>query len=146
MSGSRNIMTMENKNDVTIPIWVTRSSAFQIQVGGLERLTIHFTKPEFVLVKLEDNDRDLPFGTISVQEGLYVRAGWEERIPKYRTGSVSVGKWIGYDNPIAHHIWDRVCEHFHHAPFETWAELEKSGDSKREDFLLEMEISISLVR
>ena len=34
-------------------IWITRHSAFGIQVGGLERLDVWFSKPEFHLIKLE---------------------------------------------------------------------------------------------
>lgn len=134
---------MDNK--VTMTIWVVRRSAFSIQCGGLERLWVHFTKPIYLFSKpMTSKDRDTPCGDILESEGLYDKYGWVERNEKLWVRPVSVGNWIGYDNPISHHIWDKLKEHFHNEPFENWHDIEKEGRSKPEDFLLELEIEISL--
>lgn len=124
-------------------IWIIRDSAFSIQCGGLERLFIHFAKPEYLLSKLTEEDRDTPFGTITEQEGLYRRKGWESQ-QKMWVNAQSVGNWLGYENEVGDYIWKQLYKHFHNKPFDEWHELEKQGLSKIEDFCLEMEIDISL--
>jgi hypothetical protein len=127
-----------------INAWVVRQSAFSIQCGGLERLFIHFSKPEYYCVLLTDKDRDLPFGDISVQEGIFKRVGWLSNNNKTWIQPLSVGNWIGYDNPVSDFIWDKLKEHFKNESFDKWHFLEQSGECKVEDFLIEIELSISL--
>ena len=128
-------------------IWITRSSAFQIQCGGLERLQVWFSKPEFHLTKLEDKDRDIPFDDyLGIDHGLYRRHGWEESKRKIERG-ISFGKVFGYigeDEPnslFAEIVWEKLCKHFLNHPFDDWHILEKEGKCRVEDFLLEIEIS-----
>ena len=127
-------------------IWITRHSAFGIQVGGLERLDVWFSKPEFHLIKLEEKDRDMPFGDfVGFDQGLYRRAGWEESERKIERG-ISFGKvfrYVGESEPnslFAEMVWQKLEEHFLNQPFNDWDKLEKEGKCKVEDFLLEIEI------
>ena len=99
-------------------IWITRSSAFQIQCGGAERLQIWFSKPEFHLIKLEEKDRDIPFGDyLGDDHGLYMRYGWQESQNKIGKG-ISFGKVFGYSGEsepnfiFAETVWKKVQEHF----------------------------------
>lgn len=130
-------------NSVTIKAWVVRSEAFSIQCGGLERLFIHFAQPEYHYKKYTENDRDTPFGDISESEGLFYKIGWHSN-PKMWVQYQSVGNWLGYDNPVSKYIWDKLCEHFLNAPFDTWHELEKEGKCRVEDFCLPIELEITI--
>lgn len=127
-----------------IKIWIVRRGAMSIQFGGLERLFVHFTKPEFVYKKYTKRDRDTPFGEITEMEGLYAQYGWIEPNQKLWLPSLSVGKWLGYENEVSDFIWHKLKEHFHNEPIDNWKKLEDEGKSNIEDFLLEMEISISI--
>ena len=134
----------KSTNKTCIKAWVVRSSAFSIQCGGLERLFIHFSKPVFYYEKFTEKDRDVPIGDISIQEGLFKKAGWYET-HKTWVNTQSVGSWIGYDNPISNFIWGELCKHFLNAPFDDWDALEKDGKCNIEDFCLEIELSMTLV-
>ena len=123
--------------------WVVRSSAFSIQCGGLERLFIHFSKPQYFLEKLTDKDRDTPFGDISIQEGFYRKAGWHET-HKTWVHTQSVGSWLGYDNPVCDFIWEELAKHFLNEPFDNWHILEREGKCNIENFCLEIELEIFL--
>ena len=127
-------------------IWITRSSAFQIQCGGLERLQVWFSKPEFHLVKLEDKDRDIPFGDyFGHDHGFYRKSGWQESGNKVGM-PLSFGKLFGYigdsesNSLFAEVVWKKLCDHFLNHPFDDWHKMEKEGKCKIEDFLLELEI------
>jgi hypothetical protein len=130
-------------------IWITRRSASSIMFGGLERLNVHFSKPKWLIEPLSKADRDLPFGWHDETRGFYKAFGWtaeHNSLPK-----LSVGKWLGYsedDNPekeLTIFIWKKLCDHFHNEDFLKWEELEKKGTVKIEDFLLEIDIKLSLV-
>lgn len=128
-----------------LTVWVVRHSAFSVQCGGLERLFIHFTKPLYVFSKpLTSKQRDTPFGDILESEGLYDKYGWIEPNEKTWVRRVSVGNWIGYENPISEYIWEKLQEHFHNEPFENWHIIENEGRSKIEDFCLELKVRVSL--
>ncbi len=127
-------------------IWITRESAFQIQCGGIERLYVWFSKPEFHLIKLEEKDRDIPFGDYLGQDhGYYRRYGWQESENKIGRG-LSFGKVFGYsgesapNSSFAEIVWEKLREHFLNQPIKIWDTLEKEGKCKAEDFLLELEI------
>jgi hypothetical protein len=130
-------------NTVPIQAWVIRQSAFSIQCGGLERLFIHFSKPKYYLEILTEKERDIPFGFISTQAGIFRKVGWVSN-DKTWIKPLSVGNWIGYDNPVSDFIWDKLKEHFKNKPFDDWHLLEQSGECKVEDFLLEIDLLISL--
>lgn len=125
-------------------IWITRDTAGSIFSGGLERLHVHFRKPIYLIEPV--TERDSPFADYSESRGFFKKFGW------YSDGmpTLSVGKWIGYaedDNPekeLALFIWDKVKEHFLNEPFDNWSLLEREGRAKIEDFLLEIEIHLSL--
>jgi len=131
-------------NSAIIRVWITRNSAISLQIGGLKNCTAWFVKPEWFHVKLEENDRDSAFGDISIKEGLYKHYGWFE--PRRVMPTMSVGRWIGYDNAISDFIWKKLEEHFHNEPFDNWHITEKEGRSKVEDFLLEISVNISLIK
>lgn len=63
---------------------------------------------------------------------------------------MSVGNWIGYgedDNPekdLAVFIWTKLKDHFKNADFSTWDRMEANGEVRRKDFLLEIEIKLSI--
>lgn len=136
---------MAKKNNTSIQAWVTRQSAFSIQCGGIERLTVHFSKPVYIFEKFKEADRDTPFGYISECEGgLYKKHGWFELNKKCYMGTLSVGQWLGYDNPVSEFIWQKLQEHFKNEPFDNWHLLEQSGECRIEDFLVEMELSLSI--
>lgn len=125
-------------------IWITRDTAGSIYSGGLERLHVHFRKPVYLIEPVKE--RDYPFGHYSESHGHYKHFGWHsEGMPV-----LSVGKWIGYgdeDNPekeLALFIWNEVNKHFLNEPFDNWSLLERDGRAKIEDFLLEIEIHLSL--
>lgn len=131
-------------------IWITRRSASSIMFGGLERLNVHFSKPVYLIEPLTEKDRDIPFGCrYDETRGFYKTYGWT---PEHNSlPSLSVGKWIGYceeDNPekeLSIFIWDKLCEHFLNEPFDNWCLLEQDGRARIEDFLLEIDIKISLL-
>jgi hypothetical protein len=148
-------MSIENENPAScqtavsgsalLRIWIIRNSAFSIQCGGLERLFVCFTKPVYVFSKpMTSKQRDTPFGDILESEGLYDKYGWIEPSEKTWVKRVSVGNWIGYENEVSEYIWEKLKEHFHYEPFENWHILEKEGKSNIEDFLLELQVSVSL--
>lgn len=124
--------------------WVVRNSAFSIQCGGLERLFFHFSKPTYHFEKLSEKDRDSPFADISIQEGLFRRIGWLSHNEKTWIRPLSVGNLIGYENPVSDFIWGKLCEHFKNKPFDEWHELENRGECKIEDFILEIDLSVSI--
>lgn len=134
-----------SKNEsVALKAWVVRRSAFSIQCGGLQRLFVHFTKPTFLYEKLTPDYIDSPFGEFSEKEGIFRKIGWHETEGKMWVGPLSVGNWIGYDNPLSKYIWSELCRHFLNEPFEKWDILEKEGKCKVEDFCIELPISILL--
>lgn len=130
-------------------IWVTRRSASSIMFGGLERLNVHFSKPIYLIEPLTERDRDIPFGCrYDESRGFYKTYGWtteHNSLPP-----LSVGKWLGYtedDNPekeLTIFIWEKLCEHFLNEDFLKWEALERQGMVKIEDFLLEIDIQLSL--
>lgn len=128
-------------------IWITRLSANEILFGGLERLQVHFSKPEYHLVVYEERNRDTPFGYLTESHGYFMNYGWIPKSDKIR--SVSFGKFFGYcdeedeNKELAKYVWEKVREHFLDVPFgEEWVELEKSGKSKVTDFLIEINLTI----
>jgi hypothetical protein len=125
-------------------IWITRDTAGSVLSGGLERVHVHFRKPVYLLELI--TERDNPFGFYSESHGYYKKFGWHtEGMPV-----LSVGKWIGYaedDNPekeLALFIWNEVHKHFHDEPIDNWPLVEREGRAKIEDFLLEIEIQLSI--
>jgi hypothetical protein len=130
-------------------IWVTRRSASSIMFGGLERLNVHFSKPVWLIEPLNERDRDIPFGCrYDESRGFYKTYGWTNEHNSLPT--LSVGKWLGYsedDNPekeLTIFIWEKLREHFLYEDFLNWEDVEKQGRCKIEDFLLEIEISLSI--
>jgi hypothetical protein len=133
-------------------IWITRSSAFSIQCGGLERLFVWFRKPVWVAEWRDASSYDSPFDDPTDLVGKRV-ANWEvrESNSSWISTSLSFGKMFGYgdrkeegENEIAKYVWSKLEEHFKNEPFDDWHEVEKRGDAKKQDFILEIEINIKL--
>lgn len=127
-------------------IWITRDTAGSVLAGGLERLRVYFSKPVYLIEPMTERERDTAFYYYSESRGYYKYFGWHsDGLP-----TLSVGKWIGYaedDNPekeLALFIWSELEKHFHNEPFEKWPQVEKEGRAKIEDFLLEIEIKLSI--
>jgi hypothetical protein len=127
-----------------IKVWLVRDTAISVQFGGLERVWVYFTKPKYVVQKLSEKDRDLPWGWIDESEGMYSKLGWMEWDGKMWVKPISLGQWLGYDNDISKYVWGELKNHFLNKPFDDWHELEKSGEVKVEDFCLELELEINL--
>lgn len=130
-------------------IWITRSTAFSIQCGGLERLFVWFREPRYV----EKWDlRGMPptdiFDEESPRAGIRVSSGWE--VPHGGTtwinGCVSFGKLFGYEGEIPDLVWSKLEKHFGNKPFDTWHEYERENPKSCNVsiFLLEIEIDIKL--
>jgi len=133
-------------------IWITRLSANQIMFGGLERLKVWWEKPIYLVEKIQEKDRDTPFGYISEEQGFYKYSnynyeGWvcfesKGRIP------FSFGKIFGYSDgenkELAEFVWNKLCEHFLNEPFDNWDKLEKEGKVYSSDFLLEIDLNITM--
>lgn len=127
-------------------IWITRDTAGSVLAGGLERLRVHFTKPVYLIEPMPESERDTAFYYYSESRGYYKKFGWySDGLP-----TLSVGKWIGYaedDNPekeLALFIWDEINKHFHNEPLCTWPQIEKEGRANTQDFLLEIEIKLTI--
>lgn len=133
-------------------VWVTRNSAESIMFGGLERLFIHFAKPEWHQIEYKPEERD-PSGlfTIGEDQGFYKSYGWVAR-NKFGIRELSVGNWIGYDedgNPktereLARYIWTKLKEHFKNSEFSTWADMEANKEVQQKDFLLEIDLYVGI--
>lgn len=130
-------------------IWVTRQSANSIMFGGLERVFVHFSKPEWHQIEYKLEERHHALFDVGEDQGFYKSYGWVSQ-NKYGIHELSVGNWIGYGedhNPekdLAIHIWTKLKEHFKNADFSTWDRMEANGEVRRKDFLLEIDIRLSL--
>lgn len=133
-------------------IWITRQSAFSIQCGGLERLFVWFRKPKWVWEWRDIPSDSCPFGDLSDLNGRRI-AKWEpmESGITWIDRSFSFGKMFGYadrkeenENEIASFVWNKLKEHFKNEDFDKWDEVEKRGDAKIEDFLLEIDLDIKM--
>lgn len=134
-------------------IWVTRNSASNIQGGGLERLFVWFRKPVWIWEWRNPSEDSLPFGEdLSDLNGRRI-AKWAVRQSGtcWIESPISFGKLFGYDdrksegeNEIAQHVWEQLTQHFKEETFEKWPEVEKRGEARIQDFLLELEIDMKL--
>lgn len=135
-------------------IWITRDVTGSIHAGGLERLYVWFAKPKFFYAANSYNELDdLPFGN-EPGKGLG-RFGWA--VDHYSCGvpheSISFAKLFGYGDNIyhngyvpglSHYVWGKLCEHYGNTEFVIgWYEYENAGKCKQEDFLLEIDLSIT---
>ncbi len=132
-------------------IWITRNSASSIMFGGLERLFIWFRKPIYMVEIADDNYRDTPFEDISIDKTPHYKYhGWYcfESMWVGNSTDLSFGKIFGYsdgDNAeIAKFVWAKLCDHFNNEPFDNWDKMENEGLVKIQDFLLELDLDITL--
>lgn len=131
--------------------WVTRNSAESIMFGGLERLFIHFTKPEWHQIEYKIEERNHALFDVGEDQGFYKSYGWVAH-NKFGIRELSVGNWIGYDedgNPepereLSAYIWTKLKEHFKNADFSTWSRMESNGEVRQKDFLLEIDLDIKI--
>lgn len=127
-----------------LKVWIVRNSARSIQFGGLERLFVHFSEPTFFYEKNKIGTGDLPFSEPTDINGIYKESGWRETQPKTWVAPVSVGNWLGYDNEISQYIWKKLHEHFKNKPINTWDTMEKCLEVRRENFILELELDLTI--
>lgn len=123
-------------------IWITRTSAFQIQCGGLDRLQVWFKKPIWTESKFEE-EIDMPFGTY-LSQGCFVPNGWGVHGGKVQQ-NVSFGGVFGYEGKIPEYVWNKLCEHFGNSEFREWENYEKENpDCCVKNFLLSIELDINI--
>lgn len=135
-------------------IWVTRSTAFSIQCGGLERLQVWFRKPEYIETwNLSGMPPDMPFDDPTEKAGIRTSSGWQVRESgnMWITESYSFGKMFGYcdrgnsEDEISEYVWNKLNEHFGNTPFNEWHEYERKHEEccvRR--FLIELEIEVNI--
>lgn len=122
-------------------IYITRLSAFQIQCGGLDRLQVWFTCPQYYEPEYF-NEIDFPFGS-EREYGCHAVNGWNVYSGKTQT-PVSFGGLFGYDNEISDYVWNKLKEHFGNTEFREWEEYEKSNEEcSIKNFFLKMELNIT---
>lgn len=131
-------------------IYITRNSAGSILAGGLERLDVWFYKPTFIYKAYEPADQ--AFGLDNYSNGA-LEVGWriigDGGIVR---SSFSFGNAFGYidknneNTELASYVWSKLQEHFLNAPFRQWEDLENNKKVFLKDFLLEIEISINLIK
>ena len=94
-------------------IWITFSTVFGLQCGGLERCRIWFQKPKYIYVDREHDYDDLPFGgSNSTYQGLE-KLGWKHSMTGGKeTGSISLGKVFDYKGDVCELVWKELCNFF----------------------------------
>lgn len=138
---------MENREHV-VKAWVTYSTAGSLHSGGLTNCELWFSKPMFFHATefVEINEDDLPFGyDYKKRDGYQHRMGWYCQFnERGECGSVSVGKVLGYEGEISIYIWNKLCSHFGSDKLYEWMNKEREDGVRSEDFLLEIELRVSL--
>lgn len=131
-------------------LYITRQSAGSILGGGLERLDVWFNKPSFYYKEYDPYEQ--AFGVPNYSNGAR-EVGWRvDGDGSLARRSFSFGQVFGYieDNnehkEIALHVWSKLEEHFLNAPFRQWENLENEKKVFLKDFLLEIEISVNLIK
>ena len=131
-------------------LYITRQNAGSILGGGLERLDVWFSKPSFYYKEYEPLDQ--AFGVPNYSNGAR-EVGWRiDGDGSLVRRSFSFGQIFGYiedsneHKEIAEHVWLKLEEHFLNAPFRQWEKLEDEKKVFLKDFLIEIEISINLIK
>lgn len=123
-------------------IYITRSSAFSIQCGGLDRLQVWFTKPAYYEPSYFE-EIDNPFGS-EREIGCYATKGWAVHSGKTQA-PVSFGGIFEYENEIALFVWKKLCEHFGNTDFREWDNYEKENeDCSIKNFFLKIDLKVAL--
>jgi len=131
-----------------VRIWCTYDLAGSLHAGGLERVRVWFSKPEYHFVKntRDWEDEDLPFGDENGQrDGCQRKLGW--RAADHERGerdSLSFGKVFGYGEGIPTVVWGALVQHFGDPELRHWSDIEKAGKARAEDFLLELEVEMEV--
>lgn len=140
-------------------IWITRHTTGSLHSGGLQRCQVWFVKPVFkyydtrpVHVMIDE----VPWG-IDPMEGLG-RWGWEagrELSLVKVMQPISFGDLFGYGEGysdkhpnyvkgLAEHVWGKLLQHYGNSEFpHGWYDHENAGKCRQEDFLLEIDLSVS---
>lgn len=139
-------------------IWITRGSTGELHSRGLERCFVWFDKPIYSFFHMSDEEiNDSPF-PINLKRGMG-KLGWINN-PYSRGchGKVSFGDLFGYGAEhegealhlnhipgLSEYVWDKLEEHYGKTKFPIgWHEYEKEGKCRQEDFLLEIELNITI--
>lgn len=129
-------------------VWITRDSAGSLHAGGLDRVQLWFTKPEYHVKRITKDDMENMPWFYAESQGLG-DIGWR---PGYstreETRALNFAKVFGYsdrvnkqENKIADYVWDKLGEHFNGTSFPNgWQDEEKAGRSNQWDFLLELDV------
>jgi hypothetical protein len=106
---------------------------------GLGAVTIWSKKPTYRTHVIQN---DLPFGdTESERQGYYSQGWWHsQRV------NISVGHFIGYDNPVSDLIWSELCKHFKSKELREWEENAIKMNIKPNSFLFDIDINHTLKR
>lgn len=124
-------------------IWITRQSAFSIQCGGLDRLQVWFTCPNYY-EPYYFNEIDEPFGS-EREYGCFAKQGWQVHEGKTQA-SVSFGGLFGYESEISDFVWNKLKEHFGNSDFRTWEEYEKNNiECHTKNFMLKINLNMEMI-
>lgn len=125
-------------------IWVTYNSVFGLQCGGLERVWVHFSKPQYVERWRPPREDETPFGTLSDMNGR-LDAGWQP-VSGYGLHALSFGKLFGYgdressEDDLVDFVWSHLCAHFQDKDLRDWDKVPVTPRS----FILELDLNISI--
>jgi len=117
-------------------------------VNGLRSIDVWFSRPAYHESRIYEPG-ELPFGG-DVFDGSYTKSRWEVPDNNYKKEriSLSFGK-IFPEEPeyqeLRSLVWDKLVEHFGTEDIGSWEDKEKDGICKRRDFILEIEIGLSIL-
>lgn len=134
-------------------IWITRDSTGSLHAGGLDRLTVWFSKPIYVFeaIKASELDEEIPWG-FSGKEGCRT-IGWiYDSRARGCSATARFADMFGYGFPedrdvvkgLPDYVWDKLNEHYGNTEFvHGWYEYEKSHpECNVENFLLEIDLEV----
>lgn len=125
-------------------IWITRQSAFSLQVAGVDRLQVWFTKPSYFAETYFTEDTN-PFG-YEREIGCRTRNYWAVHHGKTQQ-PVSFGGIFGYEGEFVDKVWNELIKHFGNTEFREWDNYEKANKEtcNISNFLLHVKLDFSLL-
>lgn len=122
-----------------------------VQMSGLDRTQVWFSKPTFVEATFSDPE-ELPYPG-GKYEGGYQSETWKVvgsgRQPEQ---PVSLGEAFVFgpseDDPeiieLKEYVWEKLVEHYGSEDIMDWDKREKDGFCRRKDFILEIDIHFGI--
>lgn len=137
------------KKKEKMKLYITRNSATRLLFGGLSDVFVWFAKPTY-LAPHKITEEENPFPT-NPKERSFSGGFWQVQLPgRIERKSFSFGGVFGYGtekdtvaNNLASYVWNELEKHFGTPDTELWAQREYEGVAKIQDFLLEIDITIS---